>query len=420
MTSIDLLFWLFACFAFLLGAAVGSFLNVVIYRVPAGLSIIRPPSRCPHCESPIRWYDNIPIISWTLLLGGKCRDCGVDIPAQYTIVEALTGFLTLLLWYKVAQAPFSSMAAFEDTLPLSYLLPFGFYFIFICLLIVITFVDLEHLLIPHVFTLPGIALGLAAPLIFDLTLPPGALQGFWPPLTPLESLIGAAAGGLTVIAIFYGYFAIRGIPGIGGGDVTLMALVGAWLGWPALVFVFFAASLQGVIAAGLAMAFGGGLLRDGAQVFADGELLEAEELNETLKEDSQRQPKTLSVDEDNEQLDEELKGADDKKAAKNENKEQLNDQPETLKTPDADLDKTHSPQKSAPLESSSDLIDSAGAQNAETHENEDEVLSEEDAPGPMAVPFGPFIALAALEHFFLGDLLPAAASMSYLYEFGAW
>lgn len=356
MTSIDTIFWLFAGFAFVFGAVVGSFLNVVIFRVPAGLSVVHPPSRCPNCDAGIRWYDNIPIISWAIFLRAKCRDCGAPISGQYALVEALTGALTLALWYKVARAPFASIQVFEQTPAISYLLPFGLYFVFICLLVVITFVDLEHLLIPHRFSLPGIALGIATPFLFNAVMPSGSLVGFWPPVTPMESIIGAVAGGVTVIAIFYGYFALRGVPGIGGGDVTLMALVGAWLGWPSLVFVFFAASMQGVIAAGLAMVFGGGLLRDSATIFEE----------DALPEDAQ--------------------------AAKE-------------VAPDADVD--------------------ALPEDAKTGEEEDAPSGEEDAletaaPGAMAVPFGPFIALAALEFFFVGDILPSAFSMSYLYKYGFW
>lgn len=363
MTSINTIFWLFAGFAFVFGAVVGSFLNVVIYRVPAGLSVVHPPSHCPRCDAAIRWYDNIPIISWAVFLRARCRDCGAPISGQYALVEALTGALTLALWYKVARQPFGSMQLFEQTPAISYLLPFGLYFIFICLLVVITFVDLEHLLIPHRFSLPGIALGIATPFVFNALMPAGSLAGFWPPVTPMESIIGALAGGVAVIAIFYGYFALRGVPGIGGGDVTLMALVGAWLGWPALVFVFFAASMQGVVAAGLAMVFGGGLLRDSATIF---------------EEDAPTEDAPSPGDDV---------------------------QPEPV---------------AAPAEGGADRHDEddiAAAQDAHTpaaHEPEGAT------PGAMAVPFGPFIALAALEFFFVGDLLPTAFSMSYLYKYGFW
>lgn len=345
--TVDAIFWILTGFAFALGAVVGSFLNVVIYRVPEGLSVVHPPSRCPVCETRIRWFDNIPIISWALLLRGKCRDCDTPIPARYAVVEALTGVLTAALWYKVAHGAFESTVAFEQTAPINYLLPFGLYFIFVCLLIVITFVDLDHTIIPHQFTLPGMVIGVATPLLFGWLLEPGALADFWPKVTLFESVVGLFAGGLVVIAIFYAYFAVRGIAGIGGGDVTLMALVGAWLGWPALIFVLFAASFQGVLAAAVAAVVGGGLLRNSADILAEDE--EAEDAQE----------------------------------------------PETVDRIDQDTVAT--------LEEPSDA------------ENPEE--SEEEPEGGLAVPFGPFIALAAAELFFIGNLLPPMVSMSYLYTY---
>jgi leader peptidase (prepilin peptidase) / N-methyltransferase len=365
--TLDVLFWTFTGFAFALGAVVGSFLNVVIHRVPAEMSIISPPSHCPVCEHQIRWYDNIPIISWALILRGKCRNCATSIPARYAIVEGLTAALTAALWVKVAGGAFESTAVFESTPPIDYVLPFVLYLVFVCLLIVISFVDLEHLIIPHRFTLLGMALGLATPWIFSWTLEPGALGGFWPPVTPMESLIGFVAGGLTVVIIFYAYFAIRGVAGIGGGDVTLMALVGAWLGWPALVFIFFAASVQGTLAAAVAMLAGGGLLRDSAEIFAEDEL--AEEAKARLEDDAVAQ--IAQPDQASEVPGEDVIEADE---------------------------------------------------NADSSEEEAAAAEDADgeAQGGLAVPFGPFIALAALEHFFVGDLLPAAISMSYLYTFGSW
>ncbi len=356
--SIDLIFWILTGFTFAFGAVVGSFLNVVIHRVPAGMSIVSPPSHCPQCENPIRWYDNIPIVSWALLLRGKCRHCAAPISGRYALVEALTGFLTAALWVKVAAGSFASRAAFSQTPPVDYLLPFGLWFVFICLLVVITFVDLEHLIIPHEFTLPGMALGVAAPLIYNWALTPGALGDFWPPVTLTESIIGLIAGGVTVVVIFYGYFAVRGVAGIGGGDVTLMALVGAWLGWPALIFVFFAASLQGTLAAAAAMLLGGDFLRNSAEIYEEDEL--REQAKETFETDEALIGDDVEVTED----------------------------VEMEATDGEDLDQ----------------------------ESED---VDEEARGGLAVPFGPFISLAALEHFFLGDMLPSVISMSYLYQFGA-
>ena len=263
-------FWIFAGFAFLFGAIVGSFLNVVIYRVPAGLSVVSPPSRCPACETPIAWYDNIPIVSW-LVLGGKCRHCSAPISARYALIEGLTGLFSLGLYWKVAARPFE-VAITPAQLPVgAIVLPFVLYFTFLCLLIVIAFVDLDHYIIPHVFTLPGIALGAATPWLFDWLLADGALYGFWPPVTPTLSLLGLVFGGLSVLAIYFSYLALRGVAGLGGGDVTLMALVGAWLGWPALVFVFFGSSAQGTLAAAVAHLMGTGWLKTPDEIYGPDE-----------------------------------------------------------------------------------------------------------------------------------------------------
>lgn len=255
-------------FAFLFGAAIGSFLNVVIYRVPAGLSVVHPPSRCPTCENAIAWYDNIPILSW-LILRGRCRQCKTSISPRYALVELLTACLSATVWYFGA-SQILTPGLDPDSIPWAWLVvPWAFRFTFLALLVVISFVDLDHFIIPHGFTIPGMVLGLAAPWVYDAVLGHQYLLFLWPPVTPWTSLTGFIVGGLAVVMVFYLYLAARGVEGLGGGDVTLMAMVGAWLGWPALVFVFFAASVQGLIAAGLAKVFGLDFLKDGAEVFAD-------------------------------------------------------------------------------------------------------------------------------------------------------
>ncbi|MBA2663632.1 MAG: prepilin peptidase [Bradymonadaceae bacterium] len=330
------IFWTFAAFAFALGAVVGSFLNVVIYRVPAGKSVVTPGSHCPICGHAIRWYDNVPILSWALLLRARCRDCAAPIPARYALVETLTGLLTLALWFKIGWRHFQDIDLFNELAVSTLAVPFGFYFFFICLLVVVTFVDLDHYLIPHEFTFPGMAIGIAAAfaLSSEHIMAPGSMGGFWPPVTPSVSIIGLLVGGLTVVVIFVLYYAIRGAEGIGGGDVTLMAVMGAWLGWPSLVFIFFAASFQGVIAAGIGHLMGGRFLKHSAEIIAEHDAAFGGEAE------------VVAVGEPGEQ------------------------------------------------EEQGELV------------------------GGMAVPFGPFIALAGLEYFFLGEFLPAELTMSYIY--GIW
>jgi leader peptidase (prepilin peptidase)/N-methyltransferase len=214
--------WIFLFFIFFMGAAVGSFLNVCIYRLPQELSIVAPRSFCPACQTPIRAYDNIPIISF-LLLGGKCRKCQAPISWRYPLIEALTGFIALALFMKTG-------------LTFSYFC----YFIFAAALVVITFIDLDHRIIPDVISLPGIVIGFLL-----------SLTGATLPIP--DSLIGVVVGGgsLYVVAVVYEKVTKR--EGMGGGDVKLLAMIGAWLGWKAVLFTLFFASLTGSVIGGTIM-----------------------------------------------------------------------------------------------------------------------------------------------------------------------
>lgn len=198
------------------GAFVGSFLNVCIYRISAGKSIVFPLSFCPNCQHPIRPYDNIPIISY-LVLRGRCRDCHENIPPRYPAVELITAVLSLLLFWKYG-----------------FSLQYLFAFIFTAALIVVTFIDLEHLIIPDIITLPGI------PLFFLLAI-------FFMNVSFLDSILGilVGGGGLYLIAATYQFVAKR--EGIGGGDIKLLAMLGAFLGWKSLLFILFISSLLGSV-----------------------------------------------------------------------------------------------------------------------------------------------------------------------------
>ena len=203
-------------YAFIFGAAVGSFLNVCIYRLPAKTSIVKPSSRCPNCGHPIRYLDNIPIISF-ILLGGKCRHCKSRISWRYPLVEFITAVLTVMLFIKFGLT-----------------LNFFVFFIFTAVLIVITFIDLDHQIIPDILTLPGIpSFFLAA--VFLVEIP-------W-----REALIGLLVGGgvLFLIALIYEFIAKR--EGMGGGDIKLLAMIGAFLGWKSLIFVLLFGSMTGAV-----------------------------------------------------------------------------------------------------------------------------------------------------------------------------
>lgn len=199
-----------------LGMCIGSFLNVCIYRIPNDLSIISPPSTCPKCETGIKWYDNIPLISY-LILGGRCRKCKTRISLRYPMVEVLTG---LFAWLALLQFGFSFSALI--------------YFLFIALLLTVTFIDIDHGIIPDIISLPGILLGLAA----SFALP----QVDW-----IDSLIGIIAGGGSLWIVIKVYYIMTGKLGMGGGDVKLLAMIGAFLGWKAIPFTIMTSSLVGTL-----------------------------------------------------------------------------------------------------------------------------------------------------------------------------
>jgi leader peptidase (prepilin peptidase) / N-methyltransferase len=209
--------------AFLVGLALGSFLNVVISRLPQGEQFWRGRSRCPQCRATLPWFDNIPLLSY-VRLRGRCRFCGAVIPWRYPLVELAGGVLALALW-----------AAFPDRL---LLLAYG---PFTAALLTLGAIDLEHRLLPDVITLPGIALGLLLALAL-------------PQLNLLAAAAGALLGGGSFFAVGWTYEKLTGRQGMGGGDVKLMAMIGAFLGVQAVPFVVFISALLGTVA-GLGLAF---------------------------------------------------------------------------------------------------------------------------------------------------------------------
>lgn len=206
----------FYIFAFIFGAVIGSFLNVCICRLPEGRSVVSPPSACPSCGAGIRWYDNVPILSY-LALRGRCRSCKTPISWRYPLVEAINGLLTLALFVRFGPS-----------------LTFLALFLFCSALVAITFIDFDHQIIPDVISLPGIVVGFA----FSFFLP-------W--LGWRSSLIGIVAGGGTIWLIIELYYRLRKEEGMGGGDIKLLAMIGAFLGWRAILFTIFVSSLVGSI-----------------------------------------------------------------------------------------------------------------------------------------------------------------------------
>jgi len=195
---------------------VGSFLNVCIWRLPRGESIVRPPSHCPNCGRRIAPWDNIPLLSY-LILQGRCRGCKATISPRYPIVEAMTGVVAVVL--------FLAFGPSIQTVTL---------FILICLLMVVTFVDLDRMIIPDKVTLPGIVIGLA----LNVMMAPGAITAF---------LLGAVVGAASLLAVAYLGELLFKKESMGGGDIKLAAMVGAFLGWKAVLLALFLAVLVGAV-----------------------------------------------------------------------------------------------------------------------------------------------------------------------------
>ncbi len=202
--------------AALVGVVIGSFLNVCIVRLPAGQSIVYPPSHCPRCGTRIRSRDNIPLISY-LVLRGRCRSCGGRISVRYPVVEALTGVLFVLLAQRFGCSPYLGIAA-----------------LLVAALIVITFIDIDHQIIPDVISLPGIVVGLLV-----------SALGYGPPF--VDSALGALCGGGILYAVAFGYHALTGREGMGGGDIKLLAMIGAFLGWRGVLVTLVLGSFSGAV-----------------------------------------------------------------------------------------------------------------------------------------------------------------------------
>ncbi len=214
--------WFLNAYVFVLGAVVGSFLNVCISRMPERQSIVKPRSRCPKCESEISWYDNLPVISF-IILRAKCRNCGEPISYQYPAVELLTAALFVLLMHRFTNVP-----------------ALAIYMVFTSALIVITFIDLEHFIIPDEISLPGIGIGLALSL-----LPASLTDGQLATNSFLDSLIGCVVGGgLLYLTALLSLLVLKK-EGMGGGDIKLLGMVGAFLGWKLALMTIVLGSVAG-------------------------------------------------------------------------------------------------------------------------------------------------------------------------------
>ncbi len=196
-----------------IGAVIGSFLNVCIYRVPRGASIVWPASACESCARELSWYENVPVVSWSVL-GGKCRTCKAPLSIRHPLIEALTAAMFGgAMWH------------YGPSIQLLAQLVFG------CALIVLFAIDLEHHLLPNVITLPGIVVGFA----FSFVTGPG-----W-----LASLVGIVLGGGSLWLIAEAYYRLRHEEGLGMGDVKMLAMIGAFVGWKLTLVTLMMASISG-------------------------------------------------------------------------------------------------------------------------------------------------------------------------------
>lgn len=218
--------WFFWAGSLIVGLIVGSFLNVCIYRLPRRQSLVHPGSHCPCCGSPVRPYDNIPILSY-VLLRGRCRRCKERISPRYPLVEALTGAVATLLAVRYGWG-------MEAVI----------FFLLSCSLIVVSFIDLDHQIIPNRITYPGIPIGVGA-------------SFFLPNVSLRDSLVGLALGGGILWAVAVLFYWIRKKEGMGFGDVKLLAMVGAFLGWKAVIFTLVTSSFLGALVGYFALRISG-------------------------------------------------------------------------------------------------------------------------------------------------------------------
>jgi leader peptidase (prepilin peptidase)/N-methyltransferase len=214
-----------------LGLLVGSFLNVCIGRLPAGESVVTPPSRCPSCGTPLAWRDNVPVFSW-IWLGGKCRTCAVPISPRYVIVELATAAVFVLQAVMLDTSPLQDSAAF---------IQLASRLVFSALLVALLATDIETFRLPNPLTYFGIVAGI----LFSLAGPPGLVS----------SLIGAAVGAGVLLAVRQAWLMAKGVDALGLGDVKMLAMIGAFLGWPHVwVVLLFSSVVGAVVGIGLALA----------------------------------------------------------------------------------------------------------------------------------------------------------------------
>ena len=347
--------WLLRGSVFAFGLLWGSFLNVVIYRVPREMSVVRPASHCPGCGKAIQAYDNIPVLSY-LVLRGRARCCGVRMSPRYPLVELIGGLLSIAIFEVIilhlpGSTPLARAAAI-----------YGADFALCLGLVAAAFIDAEHMFLPDSITIGGTIVGIFTATLRDLG--------------TVDSLIGAAAGFLGVFVPFiFLYKGLLGRTGMGLGDAKLLALAGAWFGWPGALFTLLAGAVQGSVYAGITRLLGI------EPKLPDAVLEDIAELEKAAAEGDEEAKKALAEDPLTEDENDafivtffrRLFGAKDEDGA------------------------AESGERSAP-------DGETGIGRQDEGENEDE--DEDEQPPPRArIPFGPFLILAILELLFAGDWL---------------
>lgn len=311
----DLPRWFVRAFAIAWGAVWGSFANVMIYRWPRELSVVSPPSHCPKCDKPVRWYDNVPVLGW-LWLGGRCRDCKNPISPRYPFVEALYALAGFMVAERILlNEPGVAISAALALFFVRFAFAFG--------LLTVAFIDMETFLIPDVITVPGMIVGFTA-------------SALLPGLGWTASVAGAALGAAVPLSLWFVWKHLLKREGMGLGDVKLMGMIGAFLGWQGVLFTLCAGSIQGILATVVSRVTGWKLVPD--------------------------PPEDLFED----------------------------DEPA--------LDAPRAPEGDASLDADASATTTPEPEGAPA-EPKDEGLMRQ------AIPFGPFLSLAALEYLFGGDRL---------------
>ncbi|MCB9795174.1 MAG: prepilin peptidase [Alphaproteobacteria bacterium] len=232
--------------AFAVALAVGSFLNVVIARMPEDRSVVSPPSHCPACGHQIRWYENIPVLSW-LVLRARCSGCGTRISPLYPMIELLMGCLGLLLFRKLLPGP----EAVSPDILWTGMAGWAVYLVFLAMLVAATYIDLRHYIIPDQLSIYAVPVGIGASAMLTAL-------GYERALTWQQSVVGALVGGGVLLLVIGAYWLYKRQEGMGLGDVKLLAMIGAFLGtWPSLFVVVLISTLLGsVIGIGMIVAQG--------------------------------------------------------------------------------------------------------------------------------------------------------------------